>query len=485
MKLKIIFSLCCFFLIFSTVDEDNISIEVDRLEDESIKVSWLIQYEDYDQIFLEIQHLENNYAFQVPSKSGELQLCCYPDEVKVILIVNITKAVDETDENCNAVECVEYVRETFQNTALLAAKVIETTTTSTTTTSTTTTTIPPPIVESTSFLNIEITNELITSIPLFDEIDLSDQEKNSIAFIITTAIVILFYLVLLVQEWFNKVLSENKVKFFFSEKDVSGKSRFVNFMKILFALFMTAFLIGYVEEGASLELDLENLAVFIAAFVGLLSVTFFYEGIEGIIEKQFLNQTVKFKWAPQAILFALVSTLAFIYLAMPIGFIFGFIATSYIITERPVSRLSPKFYSSVSLSAVGFGFFYLTSVPYVLDSSVLTAIAAISYLMCIEGVLLKALPGGGNELLESLKDSKGFYKIFPLLSFLLGLWLFIRILIVSPDSEFSNLQQDLLSMGSFSLTFALMLIGYMVVILIAGFYIKVKDNKKYKNQFLY
>tara|TARA_B100002019_G_scaffold278702_1_gene279820 strand:+ start:266 stop:478 length:213 start_codon:yes stop_codon:yes gene_type:complete len=63
MKLKIIFSLCCFFLIFSTVDEDNISIEVDRLEDESIEVSWLIQYEDYDKIFLEIQHLENSLCF--------------------------------------------------------------------------------------------------------------------------------------------------------------------------------------------------------------------------------------------------------------------------------------------------------------------------------------------------------------------------------------------------------------------------------------
>lgn len=476
MKLKIIFSLCCFFLIFSTVDEDNISIEVDRLEDESIEVSWLIQYEDYDQIFLEIQHLDSIYAFQVPSKSGELQLCCYPDEVKIILTVQITKAIDETDASCNAVKCVEFVKETYQNSALLTAKVIETTTTSSTTTSTTTTTIPPPIVENTSFLDIEITNELITSIPLFEDIDLTDQEKNSIAFVITTAIVILFYLVLLVQEWFNKVLSENKVKFFFSERDVSGTSRVVNFMKILFALFMTAFLIGYVEEGASLVLDLENLAVFIAAFVGLLSVTFFYEGIEGIIERQFLNQTVKFKWAPQAILFALVSTLAFIYLAMPIGFIFGFIATSYIISERPVSKLSPKFYSSISLSAVGFGFFYLTSVPYILNSSVLTAIAAISYLMCIEGVLLKALPGGGNELVESLKDSKGFYKIFPMLSFLLGLWLFIRILIVSPDSEFSNLQQDLLSMGSFSLTFALMLIGYIVAILIVGFFIKVKDN---------
>ena len=261
-----------------------------------------------------------------------------------------------------------------------------------------------------------------------------------------------------------------------NDKDVDSASKFVNYLKIVFALVMTAFLIGYVEEGAALVLDLENLAVFIAAFIGLISVTFFYEGVEGIIESLFFHQTVKFKWAPQAIFFALASTLAFIYFKMPIGFIFGFIATSYIISERPQSRLSPKFYSSISLSAVGFGFFYLTSVPYILDSSVLTAIAAISYLMCIEGVLLKSLPGGGNELLESLNDSKGIYKIFPLLSFLIGLWLFIRILIVSPDSEFSNLQQDLLSMGSFSLTFALMLIGYIIAIIITGFFIKRKAS---------
>ena len=476
MKLKIIFSLCCFFLIFTTVDEDNILIEAVRLEDESIEISWSIKYEDYDQIFLEIAHADSDYAFQVPSKSGEIQLCCYPNEVKVSITVKTTKTIDQTDETCSAVECVEFVKEDFQNMVLLSAMTIETTPTTSSTTSTTTTTIPPPIVESSSFLDIKITNELITSIPLFDDIDLTDQEKNSIAFIITTSIVILFYLVLLVQEWFNKVLSENKIRFFFQDKDVSSSSRIINFLKIIFALFMTAFLIGYVEEGATLVLDLENLAVFIAAFVGLLSVTFFYEGIEGIIESRFLKQKVKFKWAPQAILFALVSTLAFIYLQMPIGFIFGFIATSYIVSERPVSKLSPKFYSSICLSAVGFGFFYLTSVPYILDSSVLTAIAAISYLMCIEGVLLKALPGGGNELLESLNDSKGVYKVLPLLSFLLGLWLFIRILIVSPDSEFANLQQDLLSMGSFSLTFALMLVGYIIAILIFGFYIKAKDK---------
>ncbi len=485
MRYKLFFSICCFFLIFSTTDEENILVEIERLDNETINISWTVQYEEYDEILLEIEYLESKFAFQLTSSTGEIPLCCYPDEVTAILSVQVTKAIEKSDESCSAVECIEFIKEIYSNSAFLSAMEVEATTTTVTTSTTTTTTIPPPIVESVSFLDIEITNELITSIPLFNDIDLTDQEKNSIALIITSAIVVLFYLVLLIQEWFNKVLSENKVKFFMNDKDVSGSSRLLNFLKIIFALFFTAFLIGYVEEGASLVLDLENLAVFIAAFVGLVSVTFFYEGVEGIIESKVLKQDVKYKWAPQAILFALVSTLAFIYFKMPIGFIFGFIATSYIISERPVTKLSPKFYSSIFLSAVGFGFFYLTSVPLVLDSTVLTAIAAISYLMCIEGVLLKALPGGGNELIESLKDSKGFYKVFPFLSFLIGLWLFIRILIVSPDSEFANLQQDLLSMGSFSLTFALMLAGYALTILIIGFFIKVKNRGSSKNKFLY
>ena len=294
----------------------------------------------------------------------------------------------------------------------------------------------------------------------------------------TTVIIVLFYLVLMLQEWFNKILTEYRVKFFRKDSDITSNSKLLNYIKIIFALTMTAFLIGYVEEGASFVLDLENLAVFLAALVGLVSVTFFYEGVEGLIEKFIFKQKVRFRWAPQAVFFALISTLAYIYLKMPIGFIFGFIASSYILNKRPIAKLSPKFYSSIVLSAVGFGFFYLTSLPIILESTVFTAIAAISYLMCIEGVLLKALPGGGNELLESLNDSTGAYKVLPLLSFLLGLWLFIRILIVSPDSEFSNLQQDLLSMGSFSLTFGLMLIGYMISILIIGFLIKAKGRNE-------
>ena len=473
------FLLILFFTLFisATPDSENLNITIERKEESTIVISWNVLYEEFDTITLNILHNENIETYDIPLSEGSIELCCYENEVRVTINVNVTKVVQLSEEDCAADSCISFEREEFQNETSIAA-IPTTTTSTTTTTTTTTTTIPPPPPESTSFLNIEITNELITSIPLFDDIDLTDQEKNSIAFIMTTVIIVLFYLVLLLQEWFNKILTEYRVKFFRKDSDITSKSRLLNYFKILFALTMTAFLIGYVEEGASLVLDLENLAVFLAAFVGLVSVTFFYEGVEGLIEKFIFKQKVRFRWAPQAVFFALISTLAFIYFKMPIGFIFGFIASSYILNKRPIAKLSPKFYSSIVLSVVGFGFFYLTSLPVILDSTVFTAIAAISYLMCIEGVLLKALPGGGNELLESLNDSTGPYKVFPLLSFLLGLWLFIRILIVSPDSEFSNLQQDLLSMGSFSLTFGLMLVGYMLSILIIGFFIKVKGKNE-------
>jgi hypothetical protein len=460
----------------ASADSENINITIDRKENETIVISWNILYQEFDSISLKILHDKKIETYDIPLSEGAIELCCYENEVTVTINVEVTKVVQLSDEDCSAESCISFEREEFQNETTIAA--IPTTTTTSTTTTTTTTTIPPPPPESANFLNIEITNDLITSIPLFDDIDLTDQEKNSIAFIMTTVIIVLFYLVLMLQEWFNKILTEYRVKFFRKDSDITSKSKLLNYLKIIFALTMTAFLIGYVEEGASLVLDLENLAVFLAALVGLVSVTFFYEGVEGLIEKFIFKQKVRFRWAPQAVFFALISTLAYIYFKMPIGFIFGFIASSYILNKRPIAKLSPKFYSSIVLSAVGFGFFYLTSLPIILESTVFTAIAAISYLMCIEGVLLKALPGGGNELLESLNDSTGAYKVLPLLSFLLGLWLFIRILIVSPDSEFSNLQQDLLSMGSFSLTFGLMLIGYMISILIIGFLIKAKGRNE-------
>ena len=476
------FNLILFFILFisATPDTENLDITVERKEDSSILVSWNVSYDEFDSISIDILHDGKIESFDIPLKQSSIELCCYEKEVVVTINVALTNVVQLPDEECNAESCISFERKVFQNQAILSAIPTTTTTipTTTTTSTTTTTTIPPPIADSNNFLNIEITNKLITSIPLFDDIDLTDQEKNSIAFIVTTLIIVLFYIVLLLQEWFNKILSEYQIKLFSKDRDTFSKSKLFNFIKIFFVLTMTAFLIGYVEESASLVLDLENLAVFFAAFIGLISTTFFYEGIEGLIERFVFNQKVKLKWAPQAMFFALISTLAFIYFQMPIGFIFGFIASSYILSNRPIAKLSPKFYSSIALSSIGFGFFYLTSLPQVLDSTVLTAIAAISYLMCIEGVLLKALPGGGNELLESIKDSTGPYKIFPLISFLIGLWLFIRILIISPNSEFSTLQQELLSMGSFYLTFTFILLGYMLTILILGILIKTRGKNE-------
>ena len=468
------FILILIFILFisATPDTENLNITVERKDDLTILVSWNVLFEEFDSINIDILHDGKIESFDIPLKQSSIELCCYENEVVVTINVALTNVVQLPDEECNAESCISFERKVFQNQAIVSA--IPTTTT----TSTTTTTIPPPIADSNNFLNIEITNKLITSIPLFDDIDLTDQEKNSIAFIVTTLIIVLFYIVLLLQEWFNKILSEYQIKLFRKDRDTFSKSKLFNFIKIFFVLTMTAFLIGYVEESASLVLDLENLAVFFAAFIGLISTTFFYEGIEGLIERFVFNQKVKLKWAPQAMFFALISTLAFIYFQMPIGFIFGFIASSYILSNRPIAKLSPKFYSSIALSSIGFGFFYLTSLPQVLDSTVLTAIAAISYLMCIEGVLLKALPGGGNELLESIKDSTGPYKIFPLISFLIGLWLFIRILIISPNSEFSTLQQELLSMGSFYLTFTFILLGYMLTILILGILIKTRGKNE-------
>ena len=484
MKKNLIF--LSFFLFFNAsffnpiLDTENIDINLTRLEDENIRISWAVNYQDYDDIVIEISHKNEIEKYQLTSPVGVVDMCCYPDYVRVTIKVLKTKIEEVIGPDCDVGECKKFIQEEYVNQKLLRiipppTTLVKTTTTSTTTT--TTTTIPPPIIDDTDFLNIEITNELITSIPLFEDIDLTDQEKNSIAVIFSTGIIILFYFVLLLQEWFNKIISTHNVKLFSKNRNIKGSKKYFNFIKITFVLISTAFLIGFVEEGADLSLDLENLAIFTAALVGLLSVTLFYEGTEGFIESKVFKQKVRIKWAPQAIFFAGISTLAFIYFEMPIGFIFGFFATAYISGKRNIAKLSPKFYSTVVLSLGGFGFFYLTSFPFIKDSTVLTAISALSYLMCLEGVLFKSLPGGGNELFESLNDSKGIFKIFPLISFIFGLWLFIRILIVQPDSEFVNMQQDLLSMGSFSLTFAIGLIGYILAILILGLTIKVKGNK--------
>ena len=68
----------------------------------------------------------------------------------------------------------------------------------------------PPLVDNST--NITFTNELITTIPLFSDIDFSDQAKNTFAFLITSGIIFLFYGVLLAQEWFNRIIAHYRVR---------------------------------------------------------------------------------------------------------------------------------------------------------------------------------------------------------------------------------------------------------------------------------
>ena len=478
--------LSCAFFINATLDNENIDLEIERIGENSVKISWSINYEEYDKIVLEVLNQNNaeRTLYILPSLNGTVELCCFEGDVGATITITKSTVVDKSDENCTAISCIEYVKEDYFNSKIVTLNSTTTTTTipppaTTTTTSTTTTTIPPVVVDIEDLLNVEITNALITSIPLFEDIDFTDQEKNTMGAIITTGIIVLFYFVLLLQEWFNKIISTYQINWFKRERKFSDSNKITNFLKISIVLIITSFLIGYVEEGASLRsIDLENIAIFIAAFIGLITVTIFYEGLEGLIERQFYGEVVYYQWAPQAILFAIISTLSFIIFQMPIGFIFGFIASSYIVSTRVKATISPKFFSSLALSIVAFAFFYLTSLNYVNQSGLLTAICSLTYLMCLEGVIFKSLPGGGNELSESINDSEGVFKLLPLISFVLGVWLFIRILIIPPNSEFATFQQDLLGMGSFSLIFGAMLVAYILVLLVLGTGIKLKGNNE-------
>ena len=478
---KFFIILSCVFFINAILDTENIDLEIERIGENSVKISWSINYEEYDQIVLEVLNQNNaeRTIYILPSLKGTVELCCFEGDVGATITITKSTVIDKSDENCSALSCIEYVKEDYFNSKIVTLNSTTTTIPPPPTTTTTTTTIPPVVIDKEKLLNIEITNALITSIPLFEDIDFTDQEKNMMGAIITTGIIVLFYFVLLLQEWFNKIISIYQIKWFKRKREFSNSNKITNFLKISAVLIVTSFLIGYVEEGASLEsIDLENIAIFIAAFFGLITVTIFYEGLEGLIERHFYGEVVYYQWAPQAIFFAIISTLSFIIFQMPIGFIFGFIASSYIVSTRVKATISPKFFSSVALSLVAFGFFYLTSLNYVNQSGLLTAICSLTYLMCLEGVIFKSLPGGGNELFESLDDSEGLFKIFPLISFILGVWLFIRILIIPPDSEFATFQQDLLGMGSFSLTFGAMLVGYILVLLLLGTGIKLKGNNE-------
>ena len=324
----------------------------------------------------------------------------------------------------------------------------------------------------TTSTNIAFTNQLITTIPLFSDIDFTDQDKNSFAFLITSGIIILFYGVLLAQEWFNRIIAHYRVRWTSRKSNIKEKTTLETVMEISLVALITALLYAFVEEGFTFDVREENLAIFLGVLFGLVVVTFFYEGIESLIEYYVYDQIIKFDWNPQAMFFAVLSTILFVVIELPFGFILGFIAAIHIVSNRPKAELSPKFYSMMSLSIVGYFFFYATSFESVSSSGVLMAVCKLTYLMCLEGVIFKAVPWGGNELFDAIGDSEGLNQAMPIVSFLMGIWLFIRILVLPPDSEFKEAQQTLLQSGALAYRFMLVLLLYIMIILLLGNFMK-------------
>ena len=463
--------------------EATIEIESARIDQDSLQISWKITgVENIDQIILSVREITADGLINDPlelvsfSENGS-EIISWDGATNLSLFLKIvtTEYTQYSGPDCESIYCyrditTEITSEEFLINAIPDLPEVPQPED------------PDPIVDlneplsepldTVNTTNINFTNELITTIPLFSDIDFSDQGKNTFAFLITSGIIFLFYGVLLAQEWFNRIIAHYRVRWIKRNNELKEKTKLETFMEISLVALVTALLYAFVEEGFTFSVREENLAIFLGVLFGLVVVTFCYEGIESLIEYYVYDQIVKFDWNPQAMFFAILSTVLFIVIDLPFGFILGFIAAIHVVSKRPKADLSPKFYSMMSLSIVGYFFFYATSFESVSSSGVLMAICKLTYLMCLEGVIFKAVPWGGNELFDAIEDSDGVNQAMPIVSFLISIWLFIRILVLPPDSEFNELQQSLLQSGALAYRFMLVLLIYILIILLLGNFMK-------------
>ena len=176
---KFFIILSCVFFINSTLDSENIELDIERLGENSVQISWSINYEEYDRIVLEVLNQNNSERtrYILPSLKGVVELCCFEGDVGATITITKSKAVDKSDEDCSALTCIEYVKEDYFNSKIVTAYQPTTTTTSTTstippttstTTTTTTSTTVPVILEEViedSSLSTRLKNLALTYLP--------------------------------------------------------------------------------------------------------------------------------------------------------------------------------------------------------------------------------------------------------------------------------------------------------------------------------
>ena len=126
-KLLIIFSFCLFFN--ATLDESNIDIELSITDTKTFEISWSVNIQDYEELILKINHNGTIEQFQIPTSAGSIEMCCYSDEVEVTILVLVTTSIELDPEECPAINCYDFIQETYFNTEKL---IFPTTTTTTT-----------------------------------------------------------------------------------------------------------------------------------------------------------------------------------------------------------------------------------------------------------------------------------------------------------------------------------------------------------------
>ena len=233
---KLLLSLICFLTFFNGVyqsnnsgthlfDSDEVVIEIDsaRTSENNLQIDWAISgVENIDQVILSVREITPDGLLNEPlekidysGKSSGKETISWDGSVNLSLIVKIlsTNYSKYSGPDCDSIYCYKDITTEITSEEYIINKIPDLPPVSTTIELESNPEVEieePPVVDNST--NITFTNELITTIPLFSDIDFSDQAKNTFAFLITSGIIFLFYGVLLAQEWFNRIIAHYRVR---------------------------------------------------------------------------------------------------------------------------------------------------------------------------------------------------------------------------------------------------------------------------------
>lgn len=492
-----IIKLTIVFLLLASVSssDNNLRLELIPGLEGRIRIQWFIGYEEYQESKLIINSSIQTNEINIYESQGFITGCCFYEEVEVTLSVlhnGIEKTIsDRATPSASDLDFIE--------------PIVTPTTTTTIPPSTTTTlfsedeliisdgltsdanqgseseeTLNVEFLQISNLLNYELENNYLNQFNSFDYNEFTNRDRINQTSIYSFIILLLFYLAIATQEWFASKNDEYDVFPKISRQAVKRSNKFLLFLAVL----LTAFVIAVVEEGFQFQLTLNNLILLIVTTVVFISITALLDGSELFIEKYFYNSTYFFQFSKKVLFFAFISVLMFYYFEFPFGFVYGFVISTRILTNRGQVPIAPKVYALIIFLTVVFLAYITTSNQFVTSSPFLSSLVSFFVLVGIESVLFRLIPGGGNQFQEILNSSKGIFKILPTAVFLLTLWLFVHCLVTPPSSEVKTLLEEFSTDNIFGSLYFQAIISYIFIMFTSGLFL-VAYGTKVSNNFLF